>query len=112
MCLQFCLFSLIAHRYIYECRIRVEDSVAHIGPIAVHKEHQGKGISKLLLDFAESFAETSEIEVVSCSKLFPMYENRGYKTKCRIPITNYIPPQHLLRFDLDFVVMQKSSKTN
>ena len=83
--------------------------MVHIGPIAVGKNHQGKGIGKLLLDFAESLAEISEIEVVSCrSDLFPMYHKRGYRTIRRIPITDLLEPEQLTRLDLEFVIMRRS----
>ena len=61
-----------------------------------------------MLDFAEGFAETSEIEVVSCrSDLFPMYERRGYKAVGKVPISTYLSESQLTRLDLDFIIMHK-----
>ena len=90
-------------------RVHLKNSIALIGPIAVDKNFQGRGIGKRLLDFAETFAVTTEVEVVSCrSDLFPMYERRGYKVVANEPITKFIPESHLTRLDLDFVIMHKS----
>ena len=87
----------------------MKNSIALIGPLAVDKNFQGRGIGKRLLDFAESFAATSEVEVVSCrSDLFPMYERRGYQVVAKEPIANFTPESHLTRLDLDFVIMRKS----
>ena len=89
-------------------RVRVKDSIALIGPIAVDKNFQGRGVGKRLLDFAESFAKTSEIEVVSSrSDLFPLYERRGYKAVGKLPITTYLSESQLTRLDLDFIIMHK-----
>lgn len=89
-------------------RVQIVGSIAHIGPIAVAKECQGQGIGKLLLDFAESLAEISEIEVVECrTDIIPMYERRGYKPVDRVPITKYIPLSWLTRLDLDFIIYRK-----
>ena len=91
-------------------RVRVADSVAHIGPVAVHNDYQGKGIGKMLLDFAESLAETSEMEVVSCrTDVLPIYERRGYKTIGTVPITDYLHPSELTRLDLEFLILRKTS---
>ena len=90
-------------------RVHLKNSIALIGPIAVDKNFQGRGIGKRLLDFAETFAVTTEVEVVSCrSDLFPMYERRGYKVVANEPITKFIPESHLTRLDLEFVIMHKS----
>ena len=90
-------------------RVQVADSVAHIGPVAVHNDYQGKGIGKMLLDFAESLAETSEMEVVSCrTDVLPIYERRGYKTIGTVPITDYLHPSELTRLDLEFFILRKT----
>lgn len=89
-------------------RVEIQGSVGHIGPLAVAQECQGHGIGKLLLDFAESLTEISEIEVVSCrTDVIPMYERRGYKPVDRVPITSILPLDHLTRLDLDFIIYQK-----
>ena len=99
--------NILFPHYIF--RVYVKDSVAMIGPLAVDKSFRGRGIGRQLLDFAESFAETSEIKVVSCrTDLFPMYERRGYKVVGKVPVTTYIGEHKLTRLDVDFIFMRKS----
>ena len=89
--------------------MKSSSNIALIGPFAVDKNFQGRGIGRRLLDFAETFAPTTEVEVVSCrTDTFPMYERRGYKVVAKEPITNFIPEFKLTRLDLDWVIMHKS----
>ena len=65
-----------------------------------------------MLDFAESLAGISQIEVVSCrSDLFPYYVKRGFKEVRRFPAEEYIASEELTRSGLQMVVMQRV-KTN
>ena len=99
--------NIIFPHYIF--RVYVKNSIAYIGPLAVDQSFRGRGIGRQLLDFAESFAKTCEIKVVSCrADLFPMYERRGYKAVGKVPVTTYIPEYKLTRLNVDFVSMQKS----
>ena len=93
-------------------RVYTEDNIGFIGPLAVAPDYQGKGFGKLLLDFAESLAEISEVEVVECrADLILMYEKRGYKPVQRVPLPNRIPAEFLSRPDLDFIIYQKLRTT-
>merc|ERR1712008_135246 len=67
-----------------------ENSIASIGPVAVHPDHQGKGYGGKIFDFAESLAKITQIDCVSCrTDLFPFYEKRGYIEIERVPAEEY-----------------------
>jgi GNAT superfamily N-acetyltransferase len=89
-------------------RALVKNGRVEIGPLAVLPSNQGRGIGKLLLDFAESLAPVSRIEVVSCrTDILPMYEKRGYRTVATVPITDIFPESHLTRLDFEIITMEK-----
>ena len=91
-------------------RVYVEDGVARIGPVAVDQNCQGRGIGKLLLDFAEGFASTSQLEVVSCkSDLLAMYARRGYERVDVKPIREMAPRSKLAETDLNFIILRKQN---
>ena len=72
---------------------------------------QGLGYFKHMMEFAESFAKISQIEVVSCRMdILPIYKKRGYKEVRRFPSEEYIPKNELTRSGLEMIVMQKNVK--
>ena len=72
---------------------------------------QGKGFGSILLNYAESLANNTEIEVVSIrNDLLSMYGKRGYKKISTIPAENYFLENQLTRPGVEFIVMLKSSE--
>ena len=64
-----------------------------------------------MLDFAESLANTAQLETVSCrTDVIPIYAQRGYKEVRRFPVEDRIPLETLTRSGLEFIVMQKIMK--
>ena len=67
------------------------------------------GYGTLMLDFAESFAEKAEVEVVSLKyDLLEMYEKRGYIKVSSVPAETYF--HDLTRTDVRLILMVKTSK--
>ena len=67
------------------------------------------GYGTSMLDFAESFAEKAEVEVVSLKyDLLEMYEKRGYIKVSSVPAENYF--HDLTRPDVRLILMVKTSK--
>ena len=63
------------------------------------------------MNYAESFAETSELMTPSCrTDLLRFYKNRGYKEISRIPMEDHIPPEAVTRVGLEMVILQKRRK--
>ena len=84
------------------------DNKVLIGPLAVDVNHQGNGIGKFLLEFAERFAPVAIVQVVSCrTDVLPFYRNNGYVEVYRHDITNIIPKNELTRTDIETVVLEK-----
>ena len=80
----------------------------NIGPIAVSKEHQKRGIGSKLIEFAESFAKRTEIQVLDCrTDLIPLWENRNYKETRRENIENVFDIQGFSRSDVEVVFYEK-----
>ena len=67
------------------------------------------GYGTSMLDFAESFAEKAEVEVVSLKyDLLKMYEKRGYIKVSSVPAETYF--HDLTRPDVRLILMVKTSK--
>ena len=72
---------------------------------------QGKGYGSRILDFAESFANKSQLKTVSCrSDLLSIYNKRGYKEVRRYPVEQDLPSEALTRTGLQMVVFEKFRK--
>ena len=84
------------------------DSKVHIGPLAVDVNHQGNGIGKFLLEFAERFAPVAMIQVVSCrTDILPFYRNNGYVEVSRCEVTHIVPTHEVTRTDIELIVLEK-----
>ena len=61
-----------------------------------------------MLDFAESLADTAQIEYPSCrTDLFPFYAKRGYREVKRVPVDTFIPVETMTRSGLEMIILQK-----
>ena len=88
---------------------KVTGNDVYIGPLAVAKNHQQKGIGKKLLDFAEDQGEISTVRVASLRvNNLAMYVKRGYKEVKELPVTEVLPLHILTRFDLTIEFINKN----
>ena len=74
----------------------------------LNKEHQKRGIGSKLIEFAESFAKRTEIQVLDCrTDLIPFQENRNYKETRRENIENVFDIQGFSRSDVEVIFYEK-----
>ena len=86
----------------------INDDVVHIGPLAVCKEHQKKGIGSKIMDFTEALAKRAIVERASCrTDLISFYENRGYKEVGQCNIFCCAPKGSVTRSDVYAVKYEK-----
>lgn len=103
------MFVFVVQDVIVGCiKAKVEDDIVKIGPIAVAQSHQGQGIGSKLLEYAETLAAVSQLEIVSCqADLKSYYSKKGYKEFARSPMTTFYNPALLTRTDVNFVKLEK-----
>ena len=86
----------------------VKDDAVYIGPLAVSREHQRRGIGSKLMTFTEALAKKAIVDRVSCrTDLISFYEKRGYKEVSQCDITRCIPRKGVTRSDVYFVIYEK-----
>ena len=89
-------------------RVILNNDRVNIGPIAVSKEHQKRGIGSKLIDFAESLAKRTEIQVLDCrTDLIPFWENRNYREIRKENIENVFDIQRFSRSDVKVIFYEK-----
>lgn len=91
-----------------------KEAALYLGMLTVSPKHQGKGIGKTLLTFAEQFAKENKLEyiemtVISIRKeLIRWYQSKGYEhTGIRKPFPMDDPEFGLPKIPLEFIVMKK-----
>ena len=86
----------------------VKDGAVYIGPLAVCKEHQRRGIGSKFIRFTEALAKKATVDRVSCrTDLISFYEKRGYKEVGQCDITRCIPREGVTRSDVYVVIYEK-----
>ena len=83
-----------------------------LGPIAVGRDLQGRGIGSLMLDFAEELHPVTQVDVVSCrTDLEKFYNHKGYKLVREVPIHQVEDQEfrHLTRNDLTVKYLMKQN---
>ena len=82
------------------------------GPLAVVPSLQGRGVGGLLLDYAESKADITELAIVNCrTDLLDFYQRRGYRFICEVPAENTIAEmEKLTRPGITLKYYQKQNK--
>ncbi|XP_057307211.1 uncharacterized protein LOC130645287 isoform X1 [Hydractinia symbiolongicarpus] len=89
-------------------KAEVKDNTVKIGPVAVAEPHQRQGVASRMLEYAETLADISKLDIISCrTDVIPYYKKRGYKEVARSPITKMFASNELARDDIEIIIFEK-----